>query len=168
MLRYARENAPAAEFVLADARSFAMPANYHGVVSVFDSLNHIMHLDELTLVFGNVHSVLREGGRFLFDLNMEEKFKVRWRGAGGHVEDDHAYITRSVYREDDRIGPFDITIFRLQEGWQRSDLTLLLKCYSEEEVFSALESVGFADIQTHYAEEMIGRTFFVCHKPAAF
>ncbi len=76
MLRFARENAPAAEFIMDDARSFKVPAVYHAVVSTFDSLNHIMSLKELTSVFHNVYAALQEGGFFFFDLNMEEGYKI--------------------------------------------------------------------------------------------
>jgi len=72
MLRFARENAPAGEFIVDDARSFKLPDSYHAVVSTFDSLNHIMTLEELTSVFRNVYAALQEGGFSFFDLNMEE------------------------------------------------------------------------------------------------
>ena len=72
MLAFARENAPAGNFISADARAFKLPGVYHAVVSTFDSLNHIMTLEELTMVFHNVHAALRKGGRFFFDLNTEE------------------------------------------------------------------------------------------------
>ena len=45
MLRYARRNAPAAKFILGDARTFNLPAKYDAVFSTFDSLNHIMTLE---------------------------------------------------------------------------------------------------------------------------
>ncbi len=172
MIRFARENAPNCEFIVDDARSFELPGVYHGVVSTFDSLNHIMGLEELTSVFRNVYAALREGGLFLFDLNMEEGYKSRWRGSFGIVEDDHVCVVRASYRPEERIGQTDITIFRLVEGeWQRSDLTLLQKCYSEEEIRSALEAVGF--MKTHAYDMQrglegltreVGRTFFVCRK----
>jgi len=171
MIRFARGNAPKGEFIVNDARFFKLPGVYHGAISTFDSLNHIMSLEELTSVFRNVYSALREGGLFLFDLNMEEGFKSRWRGSFGIVEDDHVCIVRASYRPKERIGQTDITIFRLEDEWYRSDLTLLQKCYSEEEIQSALEMVGFTQIHAYDAQrdiEMrgeIGRTFFVCRKP---
>ena len=68
MLRFARENAPAAEFIVADARTFELPDNYQAVISVFDSLNHVMTLKDITSVFRNVYAALQPGGLFLFDL----------------------------------------------------------------------------------------------------
>ena len=171
MLRFARENAPAGDFIVADARSFKLPAVYHAVVSTFDSLNHIMSLEELTSVFGNVYAALRKGGLFLFDLNTEEGYKIIWNDNFGIVEDDHVYVVRSSYRPDERVARFDTTIFYLQDGWQRTDLTLLQKCYSEIEVRSALETAGFSDIYVfaYGFEELTGeseRAFFICRKPA--
>lgn len=172
MIRFARENTPAGEFIVDDARSFELPDVYDAVASTFDSLNHIMILEELMSVFHNVHAALREGGLFVFDLNMEEGFKTRWRGSFGIVEDDHACVVRASYLPEEGTGQNDITIFRLEEGkWQRSDLTLVQRCYSEEEVRSALEIVGFTEIHAHDAQRDLellggtGRTFFICRKP---
>ena len=174
MLRFARENAPAGEFILGDARSFKLPEVYHAVISTFDSLNHIMTLEELTSVFSNVYAALRQGGIFFFDLNMEEGYKTTWHDSFGVVEDDIVCIVRSSYRPEERTAQFDATIFYRQEEWQRSDLTLLQKCYSEKEVRSALETAGFIEIRTFDYDRQRGlaeltktteRAFFVCQKP---
>jgi SAM-dependent methyltransferase len=173
MIRFARENAPNAEFIVEDARNFRLPSIYNGAISAYDSLNHIRSLEDLTLAFRNVYECLIDGGLFLFDLNMEDAYKSFWKGSFGTVEDDYAHIARSSYDTDEKIGKLIFTIFRLLEGkWERSDLTFLQKCYSEEEIISALESVGFIDINVYNYQKgleglykQIGRSFFVCHKP---
>ena len=173
MLRFARENAPAAEFIQDDARSFKLPAVYHVVVSTFDSLNHIMTLEGLTSVFRNVYAALREGGLFLFDLNMEEGYRVTWDDNFGIVEDDHICVVRSSYCPEERTARFDATIFRLQDYWYRSDVTLLQKSHSEAEVRSALEDAGFTEIHAYAYDEQSDlveltaeseRAFFICQK----
>ena len=176
MLRFARENAPAAEFIQADARSFKLPEVYHAVVSTFDSLNHVMTLEELTSVFRSVYDALRENGLFLFDLNMEEGYRIGWDGSFGIVEEDHVCVFLNSHRPDERTAQFDATIFRLQgTAWQRSDVMLLQKYYSEAEVRSALEVAGFTEIRAYAHDEQSGfkeltadseRAFFVCQKPA--
>ncbi len=174
MLHFACENAPGAEFIVADARSFKLPGIYHAVVSTFDSLNHIMSLDELTGVFRNVYAALREGGFFFFDLNMEEGYKATWHDSFGIVEDDLVCVVRSNYRPEERTARFDATVFHLDGGWQRSDVILHQKCYLEAEVRSALEVVGFTDIHAYAHDEQRGlgelieeaeRAFFICQKP---
>ena len=83
MLRFARKNAPDGNFILEDVRTFKSTPVYDGVISLFDSLNHVMTLDELSLTFRNVYAALVGGGIFVFDLNMEEGYKQRWQGSLG-------------------------------------------------------------------------------------
>jgi len=172
MLRYARENAPEARFILADARSFSLPNEFHLALSLFDSLNHIMSLEELASAFDNVYQALLPGGLFLFDLNMEEGFAARWRGSFGIAEEDHVCVGRSSYRAEESIGQADFTIFRLVAGaWQRSDVRLVQRCYQEGEVSQALQNAGFQQIRALDAprdlgwQRDVGRTFFLCQKP---
>src|SRR4030042_3587050 len=70
MLKYARENAPGVDFVSDDARTFNLPPSFVLVPSFFDSLNHVMTIEEMTSVFRNVYSCLFEGGLFVFALNL--------------------------------------------------------------------------------------------------
>ena len=171
MIRFAREKAPEGNFIIDDVRAFKSPPIYDGVISLFDSLNHVMDLDELTLTFRNVYAALVGRGIFLFDLNMEPGYERRWRGSFGIVEDDHACIVRSTYSKEEKVGRFDATMFRLEEEWQRSDVTLLQRCYSEEEVKSALDAAGFAEIRSYDMRGEIdesgeaGSMYFVCRKP---
>jgi len=171
MLRYARENAPAAEFIAADARAFALPANYHGALSTFDSLNHVMSLPELTAVFQNVRAALVENGVFLFDLNTDESYRANWRGSFAIVQDDHVCAVRNGYDPDGKVGRFDATLFRLEAGlWQRSDLTLTQRCYTEREIRSALAEAGFGEVSVYDGGRDLGmagndgRAFFLARK----
>lgn len=170
----ARKNAPDASFIVDDARNFSITGKFHAVLSTFDSLNHVMHLEDLTNVFGNVNRVLSSGGVFAFDLNMEEGYRIRWRGSSGYVEDDHAFITRASYLPEERIAKYAITVFfREGDQWDRSDTTLLQRCYSEEEIVKALRSVGFIRVRIYDGGKDLGaelsqypgRSFFVCQKP---
>lgn len=174
MIRFARENAPEGEFIVEDGRYFRLPDRYDAVVSTFDSLNHVMSLEDLRKVFHNVYEALVDGGVFMFDMNMAEAYKSDWKDSFAIVEDDHVCVVRSSYSVDERIGKTEITIFLLEGGWRRSDLTLLQKCYCEREILSALACTGFADIQPYDAERglgdiqrRLGRTFFLCRKPGA-
>jgi len=172
MIRYARINAPDVELIIGDVRSFQSPAMYDAAVSTYDSLNHVMSLEELNQVFQNVYACLQEGGLFLFDLNMEEGYRARWQGSFGIVDDDHVCVGRATFDESERIGKTAITIFRSEAGiWKRSDVTLLQRCYSEQEIRSALEAGGFKDIRAYSAQNdlgwsrEVGRAFFVSRKP---
>ncbi len=167
MLSLARRNAPRCKFIQADARNFDLPKSFDAAVSAFDSLNHIVKLEALRLVFKHTYDSLRKGGLFLFDLNMEEGFEARWRGSFGIVEDDHVCVIRSSYNTERKIARMDITMFFLKRlSWTRSNLTLEERSYSAEEVVSALRQVGFSKVRSYDSQNdlklrEIGRTFFL-------
>lgn len=169
MLAYARENTPKSTFILADARDFDAGMGFDLVVSTFDSLNHIMSIGELGLVFNNVIRSLKPGGIFIFDLNMDAGYLARWNGSSfGVVEEDFTFIVRNAYNIQTQVAHFMLTMFSLQDKnnlWRRTDLTLTQRAYPESLVVNALETVGFVQIDT--TEPMgVGRMFFIAFAPA--
>lgn len=176
MLAIARQNAPQAEFILADARSFALPPEFDAAVSTFDSLNHILALDELEAAFRCTGGALKPGAQFCFDLNMEHAFLDGWEGSYGEAYADHAFVRSGSYDAETRLGRFDAAIFRLLDGvWQRSDVTFFQRWYPREDVFAALERAGFTAVRAYQFGEQrslipLGETarrgFFVCRKAA--
>jgi SAM-dependent methyltransferase len=173
MLRFAREKVPAGDFFLLDARAFDFPPRFQAALSTFDSLNHVIALEELAAVFQNVRRALSDGGLFLFDLNLEEAYLREWSKQSAIVEEDHACIVRGGYDPATRIGRAEITMFRREEGWRRSDATLFQKSHAPEEVESALAQAGFGAIRRYDAgtglgmagEIGVGRAFFLAVKP---
>ena len=173
MLRFAQERAPDCQFITGDARTFSLPPEYAVVTCVYDSLNHIMTITELTRVFSNVYAALKPGGTFVFDVNMESGYARLGDGSFGNVKDDHAFIVRYSWDAEEKNSHFELTAFRIEDGsWQRSDLSLWQTCYTEEEIRSRLELVGFTDVECYDALD-VGmqhkpgdRAFFFARKEA--
>ena len=170
MLRFARQNAPDVEFIHGDARAFHQPQSFQCVISAFDSMNHVMELEELTKVFRNVHEALTDGGIFLFDLNIEDVSELLG-GTLEMIEDDHVCIVRGSYNQMKRLKRYEVTMFQLeQQGWQRADLTLFQRYYSTEEVLGALADAGFWRVKTYDARREFGfnlsdgRMFYLARK----
>lgn len=167
MIEFARQNAPDAHFFVADARDFATDDPAAVVVSTFDSLNHVMSVDELTEVFRRVSEALAPDGRFVFDLNMEEGFQQRWSDVT-IVDERDVIVGRPKWDESTRIATLNFTIVeRTPDGslW-RSEVTLTQRCYSESEVVDALGTAGFSDIAildgpVDLDFGGVGRSFFV-------
>lgn len=158
MLRFARQNAPAATFLHADARSFQLPQRVDAVLSAFDSLNHLMELASLRKVFANVHSVLADDGIFLFDLNLEEESELETNTLDV-VEEDHVLVARASYDQHDKLKRYELTMFQLEDDvWQRSDLTLYQRYYDHDEVLDALAEAGFSRVKTYDARREFGFT----------
>ena len=172
MIEIARRNAPGVEFLVQDAREISLDRHFAAVFSTFDSLNHVMSLDELEQVFRNVHAVLEAGSCFEFDLNMEEGYLQRWRGSFGIVEDDLVCVAGSSRDEEERIGRMDLTVFESEgTGWKRKDVSLLQRWYREPDITERLQRAGFERIKTYDYNDSIldgaresGRMFFVARK----
>lgn len=164
MLKFARHNAPAAEFIHADARAFKLPHTFQAVLSAFDSLNHVMELAELTKVFRNVYQVLADDGIFLFDLNLEDDNELLGNSLN-IVGEDHACVVRASYEPQERLKRYAVTMFHRadadqvkRECWRRSDLTLLQRYYTDAEVLGGLAAAGFSRVRTYDARREFGFT----------
>lgn len=158
MLAYAGENAPGARFVHADARSFRLEDRFDFAVSVFESLNHILSLEDLPAVFLNVRRCLRAGGRFVFDLNREPAFEKYWNSAHVISEPDSLCASRASYDPGEKLARCDLTIFRLEQQWLRTDITITQRCHPVGPIPKLLLSAGFRDVQTFDAAAGLGMT----------
>jgi SAM-dependent methyltransferase len=171
MIRHARQNAPQAEFVIADARTFHLPARFDAAVSAFDSLNHLPNEDALLQAFRNVLEALTPSGLFFFDMNMEEGFRSSWNEMYSRVEKDQVFITRAKYNPKTRIGKTLVTLFRPNgKAWLREDLEIVEYCYDEEVVKGLLRKAGFREVTVYDGSADFGmprgegRLFFLAAK----
>ncbi len=175
MLRLARANAPEAEFVLADARSFQLPPVYGGALCTFNSLAHFGTAPELTGVFRNVHNALVPGAPFLFDLSMEEAYTSKWRGSFALVGEEYACMVRPSYDPQRHLGRNEVTVFRRDgvshgsPAWNRFDFCIEQQCHTEQALREALAAAGFASVQMYDAQRDLGipgewgRMFCLCN-----
>ena len=156
MIEIAKMNVSDAEFVVQDARDISLPGKFEAVLSTFDSLNHVMSLDELEQVFRGVFAVLEDSGYFVFDLNMEKGFRSRWRGSFGIVEEDHVIVSRKSHDVHEKTGRFDVTLFELDgTRWVRTDIPLIQRCYEEDEIKERIRNAGFEQLQSFDGNEFI-------------
>ena len=173
MIEYARENAPAATFHVADVSDIRLTAEFDGAVSTFDSLNHIVGCARLDAVLGHTAAALRPGAAFAFDVLFEEAYLNHWGENFAIVRDDHVLtITGSRYDPRRRRARCTITMFRRIEGvWSRADVTVEEQCYSREQLDLALDRAGFGEVSCYDARDLgmagelgEGRTFYVAVK----
>ncbi len=169
MLRHARQNAPNAKFNCADARSFGLPTNFALVLSTYDSLNHLLTLEDLANVFRNVYRHLQFRGVFVFDMNLDAGFRSRWAGSLNIVADTSAVVVDAKYDEVEHLATMLLTIFTPVDEdnslWRRSEVTLTQRAYSVDELNETLTSAGFAetevfDARGDFAMRDEGRAFF--------
>ncbi|MCY4021282.1 MAG: class I SAM-dependent methyltransferase [Chloroflexi bacterium] len=173
MLTYARINAPKATFHCADVRDFELPKKFDIVFSTYDSLNHMLTLDDLGNVFRNVRRQLETGGVFVFDMNLESGFLSRWVGSFNIRADDTVVAAESKYDKNDKLATLNMTIFAQHKEdkalWRRNDVMLTQRAYKVDEVIATLTTVGFAGIEVFDARRDFelredGRAFFTAKK----
>ncbi len=69
MLAVATRKVPTANLVLADMASFSLGRRFDVVLCIFDSINHLLTIEEWQSLLGCVHDHLCDGGLFVFDVN---------------------------------------------------------------------------------------------------
>lgn len=172
MLKFAREHAPTTPFIPSDVRAFMLMARFNIAFSTFDSLNHMMTLEDLELVFANVFRQLEAKGVFVFDMNLESGFLNRWVESFNIVDEDAAVMVNSHYNPEEKIATAHLTTF-LQNGddndWRRADITLTQRAYTIHEIFETLAAVGFIHLEVFDSQEdfklnQVGRAFFRAKK----
>ena len=165
MLRYAAVNAPGCQFICADVRRFGLSRKFDAAVSLYDSLNHLLTLDDLESAFLNVSNCLAPGGAFAFDLNTKIKYRTTWSGTMT-IEDAGTTISFTAsYSEDTRLAEFHATITS-RENVRPVSVRLLQTWYPVSTVVQALERSGFTDVSCISLDpdveiEEAGRVLFV-------
>ncbi|MBD0325188.1 MAG: class I SAM-dependent methyltransferase, partial [Pyrinomonadaceae bacterium] len=159
MLSYARLNAPAARFIEADARRFSLPKTFDAIISTFDSLNHFLSIEELTMVFRQARQALAPTGWFLFDMNIERGFLDHWTDYFAIVEEDEVCVLRGEYDPQLKLGHYRITMFRQRgSAWQRADTIISERCYEQKEIKRELKKAGFSEVLSFDAAADLGLT----------
>ena len=86
------------------------------------------------------------------------------------VSDRYVYLERYYsHNPEERIRKIKFTGFKLlDEVWQRSDSTMIVKDYFESEIKSALVNAGFIEINQYDSKDFGDKTpvIFVCRKPS--
>lgn len=168
-------------FLQQDMRSFELYGTVGAVTCCLDSLNYLLGDGELSQCFSLVHNYLDPDGLFLFDMNTPYKFQ--------HVYGSNHYILegelppleegeaptaiycgwQNQFHPETKICDFDLSLFDEGEDglYYRSDEHQQERCYSLDEIKSALESnrlelLGvFADWQFSQPVNDTERWYFV-------
>ncbi len=136
-------------FLQQDMRSFELYGTVGAVISSLDCVNYLTGEDDLERCFALVHNYLDPDGLFLFDVNTPYKFR--------HVYGDNAYVLEDerslcAWQNDFDVQSglcrFYLSVFCEQKDgrYERHDEEQAERCYTEEELRSALERAGFAEI----------------------
>lgn len=180
MLKFAQQNAPGVPFILEDARTFNMKNEFDAVVCMNDGLNHIMEYKELVMAARKVYASVKKGGYFVFDVNLEDRYKTILHGdVKGAQDSTFAFIYNYRYNAEQRLANIQFNIFipgapannGVYESWKRVDVNIEQYCYPHIKIIEAIETVGFVVLKTYDGQEDLknggynkGRRYYVCQK----
>jgi len=170
LLEIAQQTLPAAQLVLQDVRHLTLPGPYDAAISTFDSLNHMLSLEDLHAVFSGVYSALITGGLFLFDMNLEEAYAQDLHQWLVNIHHDSVGLARGLYDTVTHTAHTELIWFTLKgpgNCWQRRQSVVEERCYEKHDIIHALQFAGFRGIEVHPAVEICtdkdfgqGRYFF--------
>ena len=152
-----------AEFLLGDITKLKLNARTDFAVAVNDCLNYVPQ-SKLKTAFARVHSCLKKGGAFVFDISPAYKIKnVLGNNVFAEDRDEVTYIWFNTLHSDRVV--FDITVFsRNADGsYTRGDERHIQYIHEEQDVVSALESAGFGVCtEGHLGKDKRERINFIC------
>ena len=171
LIEIARAELPGADLRVQDARSLKLANCYDAALSTFDSLNHILSIEELKDVFSQIYGRLRDGGLFVFDMNLEEAYSMDLRQWHVTVREESVGLVRGTYDFDTKKAITELIWFR-REGsgencWRQGTGKVEQRCYESSAVSRALRDAGFGHILLTKATDAgmsqdlgFGRVFF--------
>lgn len=138
-------------FLKQDMRDFELYGTVGAIVCCLDSVNYITEDGDLEKCFRCAHNYLDPDGLFIFDVNTPHKFTNIYGNNHYIFEDKNSYGEnvycgwQNEYDENTKLCNFYLTVFTEEENgsFSRADEVQTERCYSEEEIRSALESSGF-------------------------
>jgi SAM-dependent methyltransferase len=171
LIAQARSDLPQVDLQVQDARAMQLPMRYDAALSTFDSLNHMMCINELRLVFDGVHCALVSGGLFVFDMNVERAYLHDHQRWTVNISDESVGLVRGTYCRQEKKASTEIIWF-VKAGendlWKQHRSVVEQRCYARTEIVAALSEAGFREIEAISAEDLgvtadlgFGRVFFV-------
>lgn len=169
LITIARGELPQVNWLVQDARRLQLSSRFDAALSTFDSLNHILSLDELRRVFRGVHDALKPGGLFVFDMNLEEAYSLDLRQWTVEVAESRVCLARGTYDFAAKLASTELIWFvKTSHGlWRQHRSVVQQRCYLADEIVNALETSGFKAIEAIPAREAgiatelgLGRIFF--------
>ena len=172
LIAQARNDLPEVDFRVQDVRSIGLEGRYEAALSTFDSLNHVLSLDELRLVLEGIHRVLVPGALFVFDMNVERAYLSEQRRWTVSLGEESVGLVRGTYDRAEKKASTEIIWFRKTGSdnlWEQHRSIVEQRCYPQEAILGALSEAGFREIEAVTAENAgvaaqlgFGRIFFSC------
>ena len=157
LVEIGRREWPQVAWQVQDARELKMEGRFEGAISTYDSLNHMLSLEDVHAVFSGVYEALAAGGLFVFDMNVEEAYELDLQQWTVNVLPNAVALSRGLYDVLTHTAQTELIWFQ-QTGtngcWQRRQSVVEERCYEKADVVQALQFAGFHSVKVHAALEL--------------
>lgn len=170
LIALARAALPGIDFRVQDARSIQLEDACDAALSTFDSLNHLLTLEDLREALRSVYRALAPGGMFVFDMNLEEAYSLDLQEWTVDLTPERVGLVRGAYDAAKKMAATELICFtRAGEGnlWRQSRSVVQQRCYPQSEILAALDEAGFRATEIFAARAAgvvgglgFGRSFF--------
>lgn len=150
LIALAVRDLPGVDLRVQDAAALELEGRYAAAISTFDSLNHILTLEELWKVFAGVRYVLEEGGLFVFDMNLEEAYSMDLREWSVDIKEQSVGMVRGKYDPADKRAFTELIWFvKAGEGnlWRQHRSVVEQRCYPLTDILRSLSEAGFRCVE---------------------
>jgi SAM-dependent methyltransferase len=171
LIALARKDLPGIDLRVQDARNLRLELQFDAVLSTFDSLNHVLSLNELEQVFAGIYRLLGPSGVFVFDMNLEEAYSADLHEWAVDVNGESVGLVRGTYDPMSQKA-FTELIWFVRTGqdnlWRQHTSVVEQRCYQQLEILSSAHNAGFNHIEAVAAKDAgvtsqlgYGRIYFV-------
>jgi cyclopropane fatty-acyl-phospholipid synthase-like methyltransferase len=152
-------------FFCQDMTSFSLEKKYDIVISLFDTVNHLISLEDLVKLFERVKEHLNDGGIYIFDV-VDRNFMEEMFPDGLFVDKrEDMTVIWEHYQEDDL--DFIETVFFLEENnglYRKYTENYIKKIFTHKEIVESAKQSGLY-IENIYEEgNLAGDRFFYALK----
>lgn len=138
-------------FLKQDMCDFELFGTVDLIVCYFDSVNHVLDINDLKGMFKRAANYLNPGGLFIFDVNSLYKFEIVYAdNVYFEIYDDLEYIWQNKYDPVSKTITFDLTFFeREKDGrYVKSEETIIERFYSDKELIEVYKE--FFELRAKY------------------
>lgn len=157
LIARATRDIPQANFIVGDIRSFSANAVFDGALSTFDSLNHLLEFEDLCAALRCIRMALKPDAAFVFDMNLEEAYSLDLASWVRYEDENAIGFVRGQYNWETQTASTELLWFvreKDREFWRRSDALIHERCYSIEQISSAVRLAGFRKFERYSAYEV--------------
>ena len=170
MIEKAKEKKKRVNFFIADMRTFNIKHKFDVIFCIFDSINHLLNLNEWKKTFINSYKHLSKGGLFIFDVNTPSQLNNFYNYPVQLLKKNNEYCIIEIKSLGKNSAEWDITMFKkikrkkyyiskekiCEKAFALSEIKIRLKSH-----FNILEIVNSKNQPVKKDEK---RIFFICKK----